>query len=223
LRARLLDLDGFVNSKNTVYLECMTRQYELKARAERQAQTNRRIVEAAIELHEAIGPARTSITAIAERAGVGRLSVYRHFPEEADLLGACSTLYWERNPPPDPEAWRRIADPVERFRVALQESYAYHRRTEPMISRVLADVGEEPVMAPYHEHWARAADCVAAAWRLRGRERRRVRAAIGHALAFATWRSLVREQALSDDQAIGLMLRLVICRDDPHAAEALTG
>jgi AcrR family transcriptional regulator len=201
----------------------MARQYELKARAERQAQTNRRIVEAAIELHEAMGPARTSITAIAERAGVGRLSVYRHFPEETDLLGACSALYWERNPPPDPEVWRRITDPVERFRVALQESYAYHRRTEPMISRVLADVGEEPVMAPYHEHWARAADCVAAAWRLRGRDRRRVRAAIGHALAFTTWRSLVREQTLSDNHAIELMLRLVTCRDDPHAAEARPG
>jgi len=223
LRWRLLEVDLFVNSKNSVYLERMPRKYELKARAERQAQTARRIVEAAIELHEAIGPARTSITAIAERAGVGRLSVYRHFPAETDLLAACSTLYWERNPPPDSEAWRHIPDRVERFRVALRETYAYHRRTEPMISRALADVGEEPVMAPYHAHWAQAADSVAAAWRLRGRERRRVRAAVGHALAFTTWRSLTRGQALSNNEAIELMVRLVCCQDDLRADEALSG
>src|SRR5215831_14385617 len=187
----------------------MARRYEQKLRAEQQAQTKRRITEAAIELHEAIGPARTTITAIAERAGVGRLSVYRHFPDEPALLAACSELYWRHNPAPDPSAWARIGDQHTRLRTALRESYAYHRRTEPMISHVLSDVGDKPVMAAYHQHWRNAADIVAAGWRTRGRERQRRRAAIGHALSFTTWRSLTREQGLSDEGAIDLVVRLV--------------
>jgi AcrR family transcriptional regulator len=188
----------------------MVRRYELKVRAERQEQTKQRIIEAAIELHEAVGPARTTITAIAERAGVGRLSVYRHFPDEPALLAACSGVYWQHHPAPDPGAWERITDPRARLRTALRESYAYHRQTAPMISRVLADVGDQPVMAPYHEHWRKAADVVAAGWRVRGRKRQRLRAAIGHALSFTTWRSLTHEQGLTDDEAIELIVPLVI-------------
>jgi AcrR family transcriptional regulator len=199
-------------SENTLYHDGMPRPYELKARAESQAQTRHRIVEAAIELHQANGPAHTSVTAIAERAGVGRLSVYRHFPEQADLLAACSGLYWERKPAPNPAAWRHIADPIERLRVALQQTYEYHRETAPMISRALAEVGDQPHMRPYHEHWRHAADLTAAAWRQRGRQRQRIRAAIGHALSFSTWQSLTQEQGLSDDEAIQLMLHLVTCR-----------
>jgi AcrR family transcriptional regulator len=187
----------------------VARTYELKARAQAQEQTKRRIVQAAVQLHETVGPARTTLTAIASRAGVGRLTVYRHFPQEADLFNACSGLYWEQNPAPNPEAWRSIADPIRRFRVALRASYAYHRRTEPMISRVLADVGDQPHMLPYHEHWRNAAETVADAWHARGRERQRIRAAVGHALSFPTWRSLTRDQGLSDAAAVELMLRLV--------------
>jgi AcrR family transcriptional regulator len=188
----------------------MARRYELKMRAERQEQTKQRIIEAAIELHEAVGPGRTTITAIAERAGVGRLSVYRHFPDEPALLAACSGLYWQQNPAPELGAWERITDPRARLRTALRESCAYHRQTAPMISRVLADVGDQPVMAPYHEHWRKAADVVAAGWRVRGRRRQRLRAAIGHALSFTTWRSLTYEQGLTDDEAIELIVPLVI-------------
>lgn len=191
----------------------MARRYEQTARAEQQNRTKRRIVEAAIELHEEIGPARTTITAIAERAGVGRLSVYRHFPDEPSLLAACSATYWQRNPPPDTTSWTCISDPVARSRTALRETYAYHRRTELMIARVLADVGEKPVMAPYHEHWRQAADVVAAGWRTRGRKRHHLRAAIGHALSFTTWRSLTHEQGLADEEAVELILRVVSCPD----------
>jgi AcrR family transcriptional regulator len=187
----------------------MGRRYELKKRAERQEQTKRRIIEAAMELHEAIGPARTTITAIAERAGVGRLSVYRHFPDEPTLLAACSGLYWEHNPAPEPTTWECITDPLARLRTALRQSYAYHRQTEPMIRRALADVGDQPVMAPYYEHWRKAADVVTAGWRTRGRERKRLRAAVGHALSFTTWRSLTHEQGLSDEAAIELVVRLL--------------
>lgn len=197
------------SSQNTVYLHRVARRYELRVRAEQQERTRQRIVEATIALHQAVGPARTTITAIAERAGVGRLSVYRHFPDEQSLLAACSGLWWQRNPPPDPDTWRTIADPTERLRTALRESYAYHRRTEAMISHVLADVGDQPVMAGYHAHWARAADAVAAAWPVRGREHRLVRPAVGHALAFTTWRSLTTDQGLDDDSARELAARMV--------------
>jgi AcrR family transcriptional regulator len=186
------------------------RRYELKARAEAQEQTRRRIVEATIQLHESLGPARTTVTAIAERAGVGRLTVYRHFPEDADLFNACSHLYWERNPAPDPELWQSVLDPVQRLKVALRETYRYHRQTEAMISKALADVGEAPHMAPYHQHWHQAADIIASGFTLQASEQRKVRAIIGLAICFGTWRSLVRDQGLSDKAAADLMTGFVI-------------
>lgn len=197
----------------------MSRRYQLKARAETQAETRQRIVDAAIHLHETVGPARTTITAIAERAGVGRLSVYRHFPQDADLLAACSSAYWERNPAPDPQPWRQITDPVERLRVALTESYAYHRRTAAMIARVLADVGDQPHMIPYHQHWQHAAQIVAAGWKPDGRTRHRLQAAAGHALSFTTWQSLSQQHGLSDRAAIAVMTCMVTCAaTGPQAA-----
>ena len=186
----------------------MSRSYRLKQRAERQEETRRRIVEAAVDLHGTVGPAQTTVTDIAARAGVGRQTVYRHFPDELTLVRACSGLYWERYPLPDPEPWRGIANPDERLRVALTESYAYHRRTEAMMVRVFADVADHPVMQPYYDHWRRAADTIAAAWRARGNRRLLLRAAVGHAIVFATWRSLVRDQGLTDRQAVELMVRL---------------
>jgi hypothetical protein len=44
---------------------------------------------------------------------------------------------------------------------------------------------------------------------LRGKAARRTRAAIGHALAFSTWRSLTREQELAERDAVTLMRELV--------------
>src|SRR5947207_5021735 len=117
----------------------MGRSYQLKRRAERQDETRQRIIEATIELHQTVGPAATTVTDIAQRAGVGRVTVYRHFPDEPTLSRACSTQYFQRNPAPDPERWRSIADPAERLRTALRETYAYHRATERMISHALAD------------------------------------------------------------------------------------
>ena len=189
-------------------MNIVARRYTLKRRAERQDETRRRIVEAAVSLHQSVGMARTTVTDIAERAGVGRLSVYRHFPDELTLGWACSGLYWERHPLPDPTPWRMVDDPHGRLQLALRESYAYHRQTEEMMTRAFADAADSPIMAPYYTHWRRAADVVVAAWRLRGRKRTLLRAAIGHAIAFPTWRSLVRDQGLTDAQAVELMLRL---------------
>jgi AcrR family transcriptional regulator len=186
----------------------MTRPYRLKQRAERHDQTRHRIIEAAIELHQTIGPAATTVTDIAERAQVGRVTVYRHFPDEPTLARACSGLYFDRHPAPEPDRWRATADPVERLRTALSETHAYHRATEAMISHVLADARDHPVMAPYHAHWRHAADVLAAGWRVRGRRRTMLRAGIALALSFDTWRTLIREQRLDDDQAVELMVRL---------------
>jgi AcrR family transcriptional regulator len=186
----------------------MTRPYQLKRRAERQELTRRRIIEAAIELHETIGPAATTVSDIAERAGVGRVTVYRHFPDELTLARACSGQYFERRPAPDPDCWRVIADPNERLRAGLRDTYAYHRATEAMMTHVLADARDHPVLAPYHAHWERATDVLVAAWRARGSRRTMLRAGTALALSFDTWRTLVREQHLTDDQAVELMLRL---------------
>src|SRR5712691_7894793 len=191
----------------------MSRSYQLKRRAERQDQTRQRIVEAAIELHQTIGPARTTISEIAERAQVGRVTVYRHFPDEATLSRACSGQYFTRNPAPDPERWRAIPDAAERLRAGLSETYAYHRSTDAMMSHVLADARDHPVVAPYHRHWRQAAGILLEPWPLRGRKRTLLRAGIALALSFDTWRTLTREQGLSDGQAAELMLRLT-CEDD---------
>ncbi len=194
----------------------MSRPYTLKRRAERQDETRQRIVDAAIEFHQTIGPAATTISQIAERAGVGRVTVYRHFPDELTLARACSGQYFERNQPPDPERWRASADAEERLRTALRETYAYHRATRQMISHVLADARDHPVMAPYHEHWQRATDMLVEPWPVRGRQRKTLRAAIALALSFDTWRTLSEDHGLTDPQAVKLMLRLARPCDPEH-------
>ena len=102
--------------------------YRLQRRAERQAETRLGIARAAFELHKTVGPSRTTVSAIAERAGVQRLTVYRHFPDEEAILSACSTYAFEQDPPPDPSAWSEIEDPEARLRTALGVFYAYYRR-----------------------------------------------------------------------------------------------
>lgn len=193
----------------------MTRKYELKRRAEKQEETRRRITEATVELHETLGPAQTTISAIAERAGVQRLTVYRHFPDERALFTACTSHYQAENPPPDPAPWTRIADPVARLRSALTEVYAYHSRTEPMVSSTMRDISQKPVMfeilQPFFQHWERMRDVLAVGWEVRGERRELLLAAIGHGLDFSTWRSLVREQGLDDEQAIELIMRMARC------------
>jgi AcrR family transcriptional regulator len=184
----------------------MSRPYELKRRAESQGETRQRIVDATVELHQTVGPAATTISDIAERAGVGRVTVYRHFPDEEALLRACSGHYYEQHPFPDLQTWRAIADPEERLITALRETYAYHRATQDMHARVLRDKGDDPVMAPYHEHWAQAADVLASGWGVRGARRKLLRAGIALALSFHTWRTLVRDGRLGEDQALELAL-----------------
>jgi AcrR family transcriptional regulator len=199
-----------------VYHQRVTRKYRLKRRAERQDDTRQRIVDAALELHQTIGPAATTVSDIAARAGVGRVTVYRHFPDELTLFRACSGSYLQRNPLPDPERWHEIAEPLQRLRSALVEVYEYHRTHEAIFTHVLADVRDHEVMTPYHAHWERAADVLVAPWRARGRRRALLRAGVGLALSFDAWRSLVRDHGLINDHAVEVALRLAI--DLPAAA-----
>lgn len=189
----------------------MARRYELKRRAVLRNETRQRIVDATIELHRTIGAAQTSISEIAKRAGVGRVTVYRHFPDEETLFMACSGHYFSQHPFPDIERWGRIPDPSDRLRNGLRESYAWHRENAEMISMALAEARDLPMMAPYHAFWDRAAETLAAAWRLRGRRRSNLKAAIALALSFETHRTLTKGQHLTDEQAIELMTRLVEC------------
>ena len=182
-------------------------------RAELGDETRRRITESAAELHEELGPARTSISAIADRAGVRRSTVYRHFPDEEALFAACSSHWRAANPPPDPRAWAAIEDPGERTETALRELYAFYGRTEGMYASLLRDEPHVPIvhrlLGDFHGFLRAIQDVLMAGRGFRGRAARRTRAAIGHALAFPTWRSLVREQGLTDGEAADLLGGLV--------------
>lgn len=189
------------------------RVYRKRARAESEEETRLRITEAIMSLHEEVGPARTTVSAIADRAGVQRATVYRHFPDVEAQVEACSTHWLSLNAPPDPTPWAGIADPDERLEVALGDLYAWYERTEPMVVKLYRDAPLVPAIAVRIK--ARAAvmnaiaDLLVKGRRERGSRRQRVRAAIGHAIEFGTWRSLVREQKLAPEDAVTLMAALV--------------
>ena len=198
----------------------MPRKYELQRRAQRQEETRQRIIEAAVQLHQTVGGARATVSAIAELAGVERLTVYRHFPDERALALACTSHYQAANPPPDPGPWQTLADPEQRLRRALGEIYAYHRRTEQMTIHALRDAEEVPVLreilAPYFAYWDHVREVLASAWKADAADCvQRRRAAIGHAISFYTWRSLVREQGLQDAEAVEVMIGMVRCLAHP--------
>lgn len=201
-----------------------SRPYRKTRRAELEAETRLRITESAVELHGTVGPAQTTMSAIAERAGVRRSTLYRHFPDERAVFDACSAHWRAANPPPDLQAWAAVADPDERLGVALAELYAFYGRTEPMYTNLLRDeqlvevVGER--LAAFHGYLAAARDVLLAGRGGRGRARERTRAALGHALAFPTWRSLLRDQGLKEAEAVALMARLVATAAQPVPSRA---
>jgi AcrR family transcriptional regulator len=211
--ANITDSGASVNINETaVSTQKGTRIYRKSRRAEHEAQTRRRITEAAVTLHGSVGPARTTIKAIAAEAGVQRATVYRHFPALESLFMACSALWASRNPPPDPERWAAIADPDERLRQALTELYAWYEWAEPMLTNISRDAPLVAASAEASAVFARHFEALHAALmhgrRLRGRRRAVLAAAIGHAIDFSTWRSLVRDHQLRPDEAVGLMSAL---------------
>jgi len=190
------------------------RKYEMKKRAERQRETRRRIVEATVELHRTQGPARTTISEIAKRAGVNRLTVYNHFPDVTDLLRACSRSWTERHPAPDPTPWAQISDPQERLQTALRELYGFYVRTEPMRANVLRDAATMPELAALLEgsvvpYLGAVRDLLAEGWEVGDEGRKRLLATIKLAIDFHTWRSLERESGLSRKEAVEVMLEAV--------------
>jgi AcrR family transcriptional regulator len=191
------------------------RPYRMKRRAELEELTRRRITESAVALHGTLGPARTSISALAEHAGVRRSTVYRHFPDEASLFAACTAHWMADNPVPDMGAWAAIEDPDARLRAALDALYPYYRRTAGMMENLLRDEAVSELVREnftgYRRYLAGARDALVHGRPSRGGARTRERAAIGHALAFATWRSLAIDEGLDDAQAAELMVRLVAC------------
>jgi AcrR family transcriptional regulator len=189
------------------------RPYRMTKRAEAQDRTRLKITESAVALHNTLGPARTSLSAVAEHAGVRRSTLYRHFPDEEALIAACSAHWRAANQPPNLEAWAAIADPAERLTTALTALYAYYASTEQMLTNLTRDAQTDPIVAKsfsrFGDYLAAARDVLLAGRGLRGKAKARTAAALGHALSFTTWRSLVYEQGLVAAEAVVLMCVLV--------------
>lgn len=188
----------------------MARTYTLKKRAEQQAETRLRIVEAAVDLHRTVGPAATTVSMVAERAGVQRHTFYAHFPDERSLLLACSALSLERDPLPEAAAWRKIEDRRERLRVGLLAIYGWYERNADLAGCVLRD-------AEYHQLVRETAELrwgpYLAAYQevLGARLSAKQRAMLGLALSFFTWRTLTREGGLKQAAAVKAMVQAVDC------------
>jgi len=187
------------------------RRYELKKRAEKLDQTRRRILDATVDLHRTLGPGATRITEIARRAGVQRVTVYGHFPDEAALLAACSAHWRALHPAPDPAAWRAVSDRGARLRLALGDLYAWYRETEPMTANVLRDAETIPALRAIVDgglarYLGEVRTLLAEPFRARGTRRDRIDAAIRAAVDFHLWRALA---TLGDTQAAELAAGLV--------------
>ena len=188
-----------------------TRPYTLRKRADAMAATRERITEAAVDLHGSIGPSRTTITAVAERAGVQRQTVYRHFATDADLFAACSGHFAQLHPRPSIAAWRAIADPEQRLARALDELYAFYEATGAMWANVFRDEPLVPAIGPNLARFRGYLDDAARAL-AEGRaepERAMLLAATRHAVDFHTWRSLARDGELRRSQAVELVSAMV--------------
>jgi AcrR family transcriptional regulator len=191
------------------------RPYRKRKRAASELKTRMRITEAAVALHQAVGPGRTTVKAIAARARVDRATVYRHFPDAQALFDACTSHYYAQHPMPDPRAWAALG-PADRLGAALADLYAWYGETEEMLASGIRDL--EHVPAGSREAFLGYFDAVLAALmsgrRERGRARARVAGAIAHATSFLTWRSLVREQHLTTQEAVALMTSMVRAAPD---------
>ena len=187
----------------------MKRKYELKERARRQAETRQRIVDATVELHTSVGPAQTTVSAIANRAGVERHTVYAHFPDEASLFQACIAHWQQGHPQPDLARWFEVEEPEDRLRGVLTDLYGWYAQVEPDLEVLTRGPYEVPAHAEEMQRTDRELQDLANSLARDWPRRKAVRAAIGHALQFETWRSLVRREGLSKGQAVDAMARLV--------------
>ncbi len=186
----------------------MARTYTLKRRAEQQAETRLRIVEAAVDLHGSVGPARTTVSMVAERAGVQRHTFYAHFPDDRSLLLACSGLTAERDALPDAEPWRGIEDRRERLRTGLAAVYGWYERNAELAGCVLRDAEVHPLVreiagerfGPYFAAWQEV---------LGAKLNAKQRAMLHLALSYFTWRTLVRDGGLKSGAAVKAMVQAI--------------
>ena len=191
--------------------------YTKTRRAANEALTVRRITEAAVDLHGTVGPSKTSMSAVARRAGVRRSTLYRHFPDESALFQACTAHFMAAHPLPDVSRWSEILDPGERMRTALYQLYAYYRQTAQMLRNVIRDEESTPAVrehiAAYYGYISAVKAILVRDRAARGVRRRNIEAATGHALAFSTWQSLAIEQGLSDQFCAEILCDLVALMD----------
>ena len=192
-----------------MFTEMKARKYTKSKRADQQEETRTRIVNATVALHEQIGPANTSIKAVAEKAGVQRLTVYRHFPDEESLLQACSSAYFKDNPPPDINHWADVTDAAKRSHAAIFAFNEYYRRTAGMWNSIYRDIDKVEAlkrpMAEFEGYLHTVSDDLLTTWKLRGTKKKRCLITLRHCLQFTTWKSLMAEN-LQDKQTTELMM-----------------
>lgn len=191
------------------------RLYNQSARAESASATRQRIVEAAVDLHRSLGPARTSLSAVAREAGVSRPTLYAHFPDEASLFQACTMHWLSQDPPPDPNAWVEIDDPAQRVSVALTEIYSHYARNNQMIDNVFRDMYVVESMRSFNvplmeAGFAAMTGNLTAAFDDDGPTATARRAAVSVAISFETWKVVVAREGLSEAEAVDLMTRFVV-------------
>ena len=172
----------------------------MQARAKKQDETRRRIVEAAVHLHSTVGPALTSVSAIAAKAGVQRHTVYAHFPDDVALFRACTTHWGAAHPLPGPETWDAAEEPLERLRLALDALYRWYESVEDSFALFVRDAHAFPTL--WQERLDSLAALAADLARPLGRD---ARPRVGHALEFETWRSLRRREGMSHAAAVRAM------------------
>jgi AcrR family transcriptional regulator len=198
----------------------------MRRRAEQVDQTRQRIVEATVALHGSVGPAATTIAAIAEAAGVTRLTVYRHFPDEAALFGACSVHWLSRQQLPDPDAWSRTGDPAGRLRAGLADLYRFYRAGAGTLANVYRDFAALPEAQQQflRDQDSRFRRVLAEPFPAAPGQRQRLRALIGHATSFWTWHSLCVNEGLSGQEAVEVMAGMVLAAmPAPQAGPAPSG
>jgi AcrR family transcriptional regulator len=188
-----------------MFTEMAKRPYKQDKRAKRAEETRQRIVEAIVELHRTVGPAHTSISAIADRAGVQRLTVYRHFEDDAAIFRACTSHYLALHPPPDPTDWQDICDAAKRSKAALIAMYGFYRRTSEVWHNTYRDIEQTPALRPpleEFEGWLDGIrDDLLKTWKPKRSSRPKLTAVLRHALSFSTWESLTAS-GLSDKAAV---------------------
>jgi AcrR family transcriptional regulator len=192
----------------------------MQKRADDVAETRQRIVEAAVRLHGTIGPAATTISALAEEAGVTRLTVYRHFPDDSALFTACSQHWASGQVLPNPKAWSRVSDPAQRMRTGLSDLYRFYRDAEPMLTNVRRDRASVPAVLQRRTEATDAGyrDTLLQPFGLRGRRRKSLRAVLGHAVSFWTWRSLCLDNGLTNREAVEAMTALALATAEEDGA-----